>query len=107
MTTKTPAPATAPKNDLACILAYLATGLSLSYWTPKGERRLRNGDVAETREKNGTVRTKHLTPSLSGYVYLTRDGVRRLAEQARKKWDDIPADLAASERRHTVAMGRD
>ncbi len=75
-----------PRRNLDAVITYLETGLTLEVWERNGKRVFRKGDVTRDMRPNGSVRTKHLSRSLNGYVWLTRDGIRQLAEQARERW---------------------
>ena len=92
-----------PRRDLDAVLRYLAdTQLPLStYSAACGERQYYHGQITRERTPTGSVRTTHLTADLSGYVYLTRQGIRVLAAQARERWPNRVALMAARQRRRS------
>ena len=90
-----------PKRDLDAVIAYLETGLTLSFWAGRSQSTLRAGDVTRERAANGHIRTTHLSDDLRGYVWLTRDGIKGLAATARQQWPD--RDRLIAERGARVA----
>lgn len=74
-----------PKSNLDYIHEALDAGLDLELYDDRGRKRLfSRGQITREVNQRGAVRTTHGQGD-DGYVWLTKAGIRALAQQAKEK----------------------